>query len=276
MGSVFSPYYAWARRRGPANPSNHVSVNAILYTPRGKRWAMTERGSRALDRSADHIAIGPSNLRYGDGKLIIEVDEWTVPLPRRLRGTIIVDLGPIFHQSYDLDANQRHEWRPIAPCARATVHFTSPDLAWTGRAYVDMNTGIEPLETSFRSWTWSREDAGGSTRILYDVVQRDGARRGLALDCRPKGTTSRFDPDPPQELPQTGWRVARHTRAAAAQPARILRTLEDTPFYSRSMLGFDRDGTERRAVHESVDLDRFAARWVQMLLPFKMPRRAGS
>jgi carotenoid 1,2-hydratase len=27
-------------------------------------------------------------------------------------------------------------------------------------------------------------------------------------------------------------------------------------------------------VHESLDLDRFAQRWVQLLLPFRMPRRA--
>jgi carotenoid 1,2-hydratase len=39
------------------------------------------------------------------------------------------------------------------------------------------------------------------------------------------------------------------------------------------MLGFCRDCAAANAVHESVDLDRFASRWVRMLLPFKMPRR---
>ncbi|HBM14153.1 MAG TPA: carotenoid 1,2-hydratase, partial [Rhodospirillaceae bacterium] len=28
-------------------------------------------------------------------------------------------------------------------------------------------------------------------------------------------------------------------------------------------------------VHESLNLDRFNKRWVQVLLPFRMPRRAG-
>jgi carotenoid 1,2-hydratase len=28
------------------------------------------------------------------------------------------------------------------------------------------------------------------------------------------------------------------------------------------------------AVHESLDLDRFSRRWVQLLLPFRLPRRA--
>lgn len=270
---MFSPYYARARRRGPADPLDHVSINAILYTPHGKRWAMTERSKTSVDRSASHIAIGPSRMATDGRRLFIDIDEWTVPLPRRLRGTITIDLGPVFHASHRLDAQGRHHWRPIAPLAEASVSFDRPDIGWRGRAYVDMNTGSEPLETGFRSWTWSREASGTSTRILYDVEQRDGTRRGLALDYRRDGLIRNVEPEPVHALPLTGWRVARSTRAAAASPARILRTFEDTPFYSRSMLGFCRDGVAANAVHESVDLDRFASRWVQMLLPFKMPRR---
>ncbi len=45
IGSVFSPYYAWARRHGPADPANHCALNVALYGPRGKRWCMTERGA---------------------------------------------------------------------------------------------------------------------------------------------------------------------------------------------------------------------------------------
>jgi carotenoid 1,2-hydratase len=40
------------------------------------------------------------------------------------------------------------------------------------------------------------------------------------------------------------------------------------------MLGLGSGPTVSNAIHESVDLDRFASRWVQVLLPFKMPRRA--
>lgn len=275
IGSVFSPYYARARRRGPADPLNHVSINAILYSPRQKYWAMTERGTASVSRSPRHIGIGPSALCVEGGRLTVDIDEWTVPVPRRMRGTITVELGPLFDDEHALDAEGRHTWRPIAPMAHATVRFERPGLDWQGRAYVDMNAGSEPLEAGFRSWTWSREDAGASTRILYDVEQRNGARRGLALDYHPDGSIRHIEPDPPQALPRTGWRVARSTRAAAAMPARVSRTLEDTPFYSRSLLGFDRDGVQRKAIHESVDLDRFAARWVQVLLPFKMPRRTG-
>jgi len=34
-------------------------------------------------------------------------------------------------------------------------------------------------------------------------------------------------------------------------------------------------GESVTAMHESLSLDRFRARWVQMLLPFRMPRAWG-
>ena len=52
-----------------------------------------------------------------------------------------------------------------------------------------------------------------------------------------------------------------------------MRTLEDTPFYTRSLLSARLLGERVAAVHESLSLDRFRTGWVQMLLPFRMPRR---
>ncbi len=234
---------------------------------------MTERGIASVDRTPTHIVIGPSRVALEGERLMIEINEWTAPLPRRLTGTITIDLGPVFHASHRLDLQGRHHWQPIAPLAEASVSFDRPELHWKGRAYVDMNTGSEPLEAGFQSWTWSRQTNGASMRILYDVELRDGIQRGLALEYRKDGSILPLDPEPVQRLPGTGWRVARSTRAPAWAPARIVQTLEDTPFYSRSLLGFDGGGSEAKAVNESVDLDRFASRWVQMLLPFKMPRR---
>ena len=65
IGSVFSPYYARARRRGAADPLQHCAVNVALYGPRGKRWAMTERGRAAVARTPSSLAIGRSALRLG-------------------------------------------------------------------------------------------------------------------------------------------------------------------------------------------------------------------
>ena len=32
VGSVFSPYYAWARGRGRANPDDHCALNVAIYS----------------------------------------------------------------------------------------------------------------------------------------------------------------------------------------------------------------------------------------------------
>lgn len=274
IGSVFSPYYARARRRGGADPEHHVAVNAILYTPGRKYWAMTERGRGALSRARNHLAVGPSSLRAEPGRLTIDIAERTVPVPWRLTGRVTVALGPVFDKVHALDPAGRHLWRPLAPCARAEVAFEGPGVSWSGKAYVDVNAGAEPLEEGFRFWTWSRAQGEAATDILYDVEHRGGGGLGLALRYGADGTLASFDPPPPAALPTTGWRVRRATRSDAGLGGRVVRTLEDTPFYSRSVVAAMQGGALRHAMHESVDLDRFRSRWVQMLLPFKMPRRA--
>ena len=77
------------------------------------------------------------------------------------------------------------------------------------------------------------------------------------------------------DLPGTGWRVKRETRSDNGYTATVLKTLEDTPFYARSILSSHLLGESVTAMHESLSLDRFRARWVQMLLPFRMPRAWG-
>jgi carotenoid 1,2-hydratase len=53
---------------------------------------------------------------------------------------------------------------------------------------------------------------------------------------------------------------------------RDLRTVEDTPFYARSLLT-DGASSPAHVVHESLSLERFRSPWVQSMLPFRMPRR---
>lgn len=109
--------------------------------------------------------------------------------------------------------------------------------------------------------------------MLYDAARRNGSyfSRGLRFDRQ--GNVASFTPPPVHRLATTGWRLHRETRADSGSPARILRTLEDTPFYARSLVSTQLLGEPVTAVHESLDLNRFAARWVQMLLPFRLPRR---
>jgi carotenoid 1,2-hydratase len=54
----------------------------------------------------------------------------------------------------------------------------------------------------------------------------------------------------------------------------LLRTLEDTPFYARSLIAADVGGERGTGLHESLCMRRFSKGWVQTLLPFRMPRLA--
>jgi carotenoid 1,2-hydratase len=61
---------------------------------------------------------------------------------------------------------------------------------------------------------------------------------------------------------------------SGGDPHQLVRTLEDTPFYARSLIEATIDGEHGRGLHESLDMRRFTQPWVQTLLPFRMPRFA--
>jgi carotenoid 1,2-hydratase len=280
IGSVFSPYYAWARRRGQPDPANHCAFNVALYGRRDSRWTMTERGSARLQREATALGIGPSVMRWTGDALEIEIDERGAPLPRPVRGTIRLHPSALTERSFPLDHRGRHHWTPYAPCARVEVELSRPALRWSGPGYFDSNIGLEPLEHTFTEWTWSRASVAGSTVVLYDVGSRDPAHRpsdasrSLALSFAANGAATQIAAPPPVRLPTTGWRVPRWTRADEGTEVRVVDTLEDAPFYSRTLLDTCLLGRRRPAFHESLDLDRFRSPWVQCLLPFRMPRLA--
>ncbi|MEJ2256310.1 MAG: carotenoid 1,2-hydratase [Woeseiaceae bacterium] len=270
IGSVFSPYYFAARSRGRGNPHDHCSINVALYGPRHNRWAMTERDGRSLQRKPDCLRIGRSRLLWHDDGLVIEIDERSAPLPRKLRGTIRLQTRQLFDQPFTLDPGGRHTWQPIAPAARIEVDFEAPGIGWQGEGYLDSNAGQRPLEDDFRRWDWCRLGSAQGVHICYDVVGSDDRHRSLALLCRHDGRIIEQDTAPRRVLGHTGWRIHRETRCPGT--ARVAATLEDTPFYARSRLEVD-DGPERHhAMHESLSLERFTRPWVRLMLPFRMPR----
>jgi len=278
VGSVFSPYYAAARRRAaPADPLEHCAVNVALYDRAGRaRWAMTERAGGRVTRGPDTLQIGPSALSWQRGVLTICLDEVTVPWPSRIQGVVRLDTGACVDHPIALDGSARHRWSMLAPCARVEVALRRPGLAWSGPAYLDTNWGDEPLERGFARWDWTRAHLrDGSTVVLYDVQRRDDTRHAWALRVDTAGRVSDVTAPPRADLPRTSWRVPRSAHSDAGHTATVLQTLEDGPFYARSLVDAHWFGERVTAVHESVSLQRFERRWVQALLPFRMPRRAG-
>ncbi|MDX1330849.1 MAG: carotenoid 1,2-hydratase, partial [Burkholderiaceae bacterium] len=92
VGSVFSPYYAWARQRlgDRVDPEDFCAINVALYGRGGRRWTMTERGKRHVTRDARHFQVGPSSLHWNGDTLTIHIDEINVPIPRRVKGRVTV------------------------------------------------------------------------------------------------------------------------------------------------------------------------------------------
>ncbi len=235
---------------------------------------MTERGADQLRREASQLSIGPSSMRWTGEALEIEVNEICAPLPRRVRGKIRLIPSTLCDHSVSLDGLGLHRWTPFAPCARIEVALSVPALKWSGVGYFDSNAGAEPLQNAFSDWTWSRASLPKGTVVLYDVGLRDAPARSFAFKFAADGTMQEIEPPQSAPLPGTGWRLPRHTRVDAGQTVRVIKTLEDAPFYSRTLLDTCLLGVRVPAIHEGLDLNRFASLWVQCLLPFRMPRIA--
>jgi len=275
VGSVFSPYYAWARKSGAASADAHCAINIALYG-HNNCWTMTERAANSIERSANYYRIGPSSVRVENQELIYAIDEIAVPLPQRVVGEIRVGLNPITTKPISIDSTEQHQWQALAPKTRINVNFVKPDVKWSGNAYVDTNWGTEPMEDAFISWNWSRAHLDcGDTVVQYDVERRDGTDelKTLRFDQRTASPVTHASLTDQRSLPVTRyWRQPRLTRTEQNAEVSNLKTLEDTPFYSRSSFNTVIEGHDAVSIHESIDFDRIRKSWVQHLLPFRMPR----
>jgi carotenoid 1,2-hydratase len=277
IGSVFSPYYAKQRAGGAlADPTQHCAFNIALYGPGVRRWAMTERSGLSLKRAADGLQIGESSIQANGGSVTLTVLEKTAIAGSQVAGTIT--LTPAVETTFTkaVDGKGRHYWRPIAPDVRVAVQLNSPALSWEGRGYFDMNFGAEPLEAAFTTWNWARVASDRDLGIFYDLKCRDASAVSLALDIATDGTVTESEAPFTKGMPRTAiWQMPRQVACDAHDTfPRALATLEDTPFYSRSAIATRLKGREAHGMHESLSLDRLTMRWVQTLLPYRMPRIA--
>lgn len=278
VGSVFSPYYAWSGRR---DPEDHVAINVALYSAGRPRWAMTERDRASLERSTRSFRVGPSSLRWDDtGGLTLDFDEVALPfpgagwLPGRIRGTIRLAPGMLTDTVFDVDHGGAHRWWPIAPSAGIDVTLAQGGPSWRGHGYLDSNWGVEPLETGFHRWDWARGRlSDGRTAILYDAACRSGLRRELALCIGRDGTLEHRSLPAARPLGRGAWGIKRFMHADGEGDARLLRSLEDGPFYTRAIVESRIWGERLTAMHETFSGDRFARTLVKAMLPFRMPRR---
>ncbi|MEL7128270.1 MAG: carotenoid 1,2-hydratase [Pseudomonadota bacterium] len=234
---------------------------------------MTERPKSAIERTTNTFAVGPSRVdRTSDG-LSIRVLERGAPLPRAANGTVEVRLPWQNTRRFQLHPSGRHTWQPICTTAEVSVAFDAPKRTWTGRAYVDTNWGTEPLETGFDYWDWSRtEGPDGSAKIRYVSDLASGGATDFCVGFDTSGEISTHTLEPQTTLPPTPiWRIPRRAGLLNGETPELMRTLEDTPFYSRSLLNHPASGV--RAVHESFSGKRLRSNLIKSLLMVRMPRR---
>lgn len=267
LGNVFSSRYARARAQDRfADPLGFCTMNVALYG-RGAAWSLTERGRGAVTMRPDALAIGPSSMAWEGDDLVVRIEERGAPIGGRVAGTVRVRPRVRTHEEIALDGEGAHRWRPLAPLADVEVKMDAPSLRWSGRGYVDSNDGDASLESAFDEWTWSRASLSGDrVAIAYRATLRGGRQIDASRMIAPSGRTSPMATTTWSALPATAWRLP---RTAPLGASRLVRTLEDTPFYARSLVESRVAGERAIAVHETVSLRRFAAPWVQFLLPFR-------
>jgi carotenoid 1,2-hydratase len=275
QGSVFSPYYG---QHGYKNALDHCALNVALYGRRLHKWTMTERDHGHVTCTPTAFRVGPSGLSWDGQTLTIDIEEATPPFPlpitSRVRGRVRVHPRIFTQRAFELDPAARHVWWPIAPMARIEVELSEPSLRWSGEGYIDSNRGAEMLEAGFTHWTWARAALKTGAAVVYDVDSRHGAIEPLAMRFDRSGEAEPIELADSVRLMPTRWLVPRTARTEKGTSARVVKTLEDAPFYARSLVAATVAGERVTAIHESLSLTRFANPVVKWMLPYKMPRVA--
>jgi carotenoid 1,2-hydratase len=268
LGSPFSAHYARARARvAEPPPLAYVALNVAVYGPRASVFALRERRIAAGDRGSDALVLGRSALAWQNGALVVDIDERATPFGQPIRGRILLRPEETSDRELLLDEAGRHRWWPVAPHARIEVALDAPGVRWTGNGYHDANAGDQPLEHAFRSWTWSRGRAAKRTLLTYDIVPRLGQTRSLAMSFE----RGRLEPLGFVRAPlgTSRWGIARSTLADNVRGARLVRSLEDGPFYTRALLDTVLGGERLIAMHETLSVERLARGWVRFLAGFR-------
>ena len=236
---------------------------------------MTDRGEAALRQTSDTFTVGPSSLRWRNGRLEIDIDEISsLPLVSRVRGRITVTPSAITGVELPLLGTGTHIWRPFAPTARIDVDLNR-GWQWTGHGYFDANYGTRALESDFSYWTWGRFPLRGGAACFSDATRRDGTHLEFGVRFTEGGAAETMPMPPRTRFARSLWAVGRETRSDAGHRPRQVKAMLDAPFYSRSVVRTRINGEETEGVHEALDLDRFASALLKPMLAVRVPRRAG-
>ena len=201
--------------------------------------------------------------------LVVRFDERTAVLGQRVAGTVRLYPSAFPGQPATIDAHGRHTWWAVAPHAHVEADLVAPGIKIRGCGYHDSNFGDEPLEAAFVDWTWSRASLADRTAVLYDALRCDGSSLRLGRLFHADGEVTPLLAPREVELGRSRWLLPRSIRTDGEE-ARVVRTLEDTPFYARTEVATSLGREPVKAVHETLSLSRFTSPVVQSMLPFRI------
>ncbi len=273
LGNPFSPRYARARGRGPGDALSFCAMNVALYRRERTAFALQEGVVAAGQRGGTGLTIGRSSMRWEGGRLVVDLDERETPLmgaARPIRGRVVVHPEALPGVELTIDERGEHRWWPIAPLARIEVELAEPGVRFSGHGYHDANAGDIPLEATFETWSWSRARAPDGALLTYDVDCSSGAARSLAMRVTPQGDVEPLTNTWSTSLGRTGWHLERKARVDEGQSARVVRSLEDGPFYARALVQTRLGGHDAVAMHETLAAHRLRSSVVRFFTGFRM------
>lgn len=263
VGSLFSPRYSVAARRGGL-PREHCAVNFALYH-RGVRrcWVLTEYPVVEVERAL-RLRIGRSALSYEEGCVRMAVEERTAPWGRPVVARLELEPLTPGGNEVQLVPGLPHWWQPMAPRARARLEVDTEGLDVEGLGYHDTNHGEELLGARLSGWHWARTH--GERETVVDYVLPEGVAP-VRMTAGPHGVRCERGPGAesgPTELTGWGLRVPRHLRAGNVVVAER-RFLESSPFYARVEA---RQG-EWDTLGEVADFRRFHSPLIRWMAHFR-------
>jgi len=236
---------------------------------------MTDRGRGALRASDEVFEVGPSKLKWKNGKLEIDINEQgALPTLGPVRGKVILTPKFVTDIEVPLAEDGSHIWRPFAPSADIEVRLEQHGWSFDGHGYFDANFGTAALEDDFSYWTWGRFPHSMGSLCFYDANRRDGSELSVGLMFQDNGEIRVLNPPPKVPFNRSMWQVYRETRADAGYRPRQMEPMLDAPFYSRSQVKTRFAGEEIVGVHEALDLNRFRSPFIKPMLAVRVPRRA--
>jgi carotenoid 1,2-hydratase len=266
LGSPFSPSYRRATHASKRpDPLEHAALNVVIHERRRSCFALIE--DRAHHRDRHSVELTSSRVMWSGGRVTWEIRERTAWTRSPIRGLVEVTPRVSSTAAIPLDSRGTHLWRPLAPLARVRATFTSPGFDFDGHGYLDSNRGDRPLEQGLAPWSWMHSVSSGSIDVRYDVVGRPPVTLGTA------GHPVPADPsDTVHRLPTSRWGLPRCVRLPVGADVAIVRTLEDAPFYVRSLVRIERGRRSVLAVHETMDPVRLAHPLSQWMIPWRSHR----